>query len=161
VFDASEPAPGGASLLSLRPFRRGCGGRGFGVGRANELRIDLKMSSKGPASLVAPNKVKIDRQTRIVRSEDFIVVADTACILRKMPVLPQQFLGASFSAPVRGRRCPFYASAVVFLNSRSRACVDSIVSRGTRRRLLVRPSLDRLQISHLVGSHCHGFTPLR
>ena len=36
--------------------------RGFGAGRANELRIDLKTSSKGSACPMsgAPNKVKID-----------------------------------------------------------------------------------------------------
>ena len=48
----------------------------------------------------------------------------------------------------------------------SRRCASAssartIFSVGTRRSLLTRPSLERVQIIHLVGSICHGFTPLR
>jgi hypothetical protein len=34
-------------------------------------------------------------------------------------------------------------------------------SARARRRPLVSPILEKLQINHFVGSHCHGFTPLR
>src|SRR5437764_13254535 len=36
-----------------------------------------------------------------------------------------------------------------------RVWVEQIVSRGNRRRPLASPSFDRVQISHLVGSHSH------
>ena len=39
--------------------------------------------------------------------------------------------------------------------------LDEINSAGARRSPLVRPSFDNVQINHFVGSHCHGFTPLR
>src|ERR1043166_3655984 len=44
---------------------------------------------------------------------------------------------------------------------RTFASLDEIHSPRARRRPLVRPSFDKVQINHLVGSHCHGFTPLR
>jgi len=47
------------------------------------LRIDLKMSSKGPASLVVPKKVKIARHMTILWSGSFITLTDTACIFEK------------------------------------------------------------------------------
>src|SRR4051794_3340559 len=37
----------------------------------------------------------------------------------------------------------------------------AIFSGATRRRPEVIRSLDSVQISHFVGSHCHGLTPLR
>ncbi len=40
-------------------------------------------------------------------------------------------------------------------------CADSILSAGTRRRFRTSLSFDSVQMSHLVGSNCHGFTPLR
>src|ERR1041385_3798555 len=40
-------------------------------------------------------------------------------------------------------------------------CADSILSAGTRRRFRTSFSFDSVQMSHLVGSNCHGFTPLR
>ena len=40
-------------------------------------------------------------------------------------------------------------------------CADSILSDGTRRRFRTSLSFDSVQMSHLVGSNCHGFTPLR
>jgi hypothetical protein len=74
LFEASEASLGGASLLCLRLLRRGCVDRGFGAGRANELRIDLKKSSKGPACPMsgAPNRVKIDRHMTILWSGGFM-----------------------------------------------------------------------------------------
>src|SRR5260370_42400229 len=40
-------------------------------------------------------------------------------------------------------------------------CADSILFAGTRRRFRTSLSFDSVQMSHLVGSNCHGFTPLR
>jgi hypothetical protein len=38
---------------------------------------------------------------------------------------------------------------------------DSILSAGTRRRFRRSGCIDSVKMSHLVGSNCHGFTPLR
>jgi len=40
-------------------------------------------------------------------------------------------------------------------------CAYSILSAGTRRRFRTSLSFDSVQMSHLVGSNCQGFTPLR
>ena len=40
-------------------------------------------------------------------------------------------------------------------------CAASIFSGATLRRREVRRNLESTQISHLVGSNCHAFTPLR
>ena len=74
LVEVSEESLGGVSLLCLGLFRRGCGVRGFGAGRANELRIDLKTSSKGPACPMsgALNRVTIDRHMTILWSGGFI-----------------------------------------------------------------------------------------
>jgi len=42
---------------------------------------------------------------------------------------------------------------------RTFACLKEINSAGTRRRPLINPNFDKLQINHLVGSDCHGATP--
>ena len=41
------------------------------------------------------------------------------------------------------------------------ASLDEIDSARARRRPLVSPILEKLQINHFVGSHAQGFTPLR
>jgi hypothetical protein len=41
---------------------------------------------------------------------------------------------------------------------RTFACLEEINSAGTRRRPLINPNFDKLQINHLVGSDCHGAT---
>ena len=40
-------------------------------------------------------------------------------------------------------------------------CADRILSAEARRKPRTSLSFDSIQISHLVGSNCHGFTPLR
>jgi hypothetical protein len=47
------------------------------------------------------------------------------------------------------RRCASASSAIATLSS------------GTLRSLRVSPTFDSVQMSHLVGSHCQGLTPLR
>lgn len=91
LFDAFEASLGGVSLFCLRLVRCGCGGCGFGVGRANVLRIDLNTSSRGPAfaASVVAKTVKTDRHTTIVRSDCFITRKDTACIFWRTLVLLQ------------------------------------------------------------------------
>ena len=44
---------------------------------------------------------------------------------------------------------------------RTFASLDEIASARARRSPLVSPILEKVQINHFVGSHCHGFTPLR
>jgi len=51
--------------------------------------------------------------------------------------------------------CPLFS---VF---RTFASLEETNSARARRRLLVSPILEKLQINHFVGSHSHGFTPLR
>jgi hypothetical protein len=52
-----------------------------------------------------------------------------------------------------------YLSLVTVL--RTFASLDQIDSARARRSPLASPILEKLQISHFVGSHCHSFTPLR
>jgi hypothetical protein len=42
---------------------------------------------------------------------------------------------------------------------RTFACLEEINSVGTRRRPLINPTFDKLQINHLVGSDWRGATP--
>lgn len=52
-----------------------------------------------------------------------------------------------------------YLSLVTIL--RTFASLEETNSARARRSPLVSPILEKLQINHFVGSHCHGFTPLR
>jgi hypothetical protein len=79
-------------------------------------------------------------------------------------------LGASVddspNVELHSRACKFYVG--VFRRAGAQAtrspasrCVDRILSAGTRRRFRTSLNFDSVQMSHLVGSNCHGFTPLR
>ena len=87
-------------MLCLRVFRCDCTVRGFGDGRANELRIDLTMSSKGPACALVPARLKPKKQTINRRSEHFIKLTDTAASLKEC----QSKLGAKSRRHLGGKR---------------------------------------------------------
>ena len=73
-------------------------------------------------------------------------------------------LGALLRVSCSGRRvgCDRVTRHLSLVTTfRTFASLDEIDSGRARRRLLASPILEKLQINHFVGSHCHGFTPLR
>ncbi len=49
----------------------------------------------------------------------------------------------------------------LFLSREAASSARRIVSAGTRRNFFAKPTFESVQMIHLVGSHCHGFTPFR
>ena len=62
------------------------------------------------------------------------------------------------SSPGEGLSLVTCSLASVF---RTFASLEETNSARARRRFPVKPSFDKIQINHFVGSHCQGFTPLR
>src|SRR5690606_39697044 len=63
-------------------------------------------------------------------------------------------ISSETSWPYTARSCSAYLNFIA--NS-----AFLILKLGIRRKFLANPSLEQVQINHLVGSYCHHFTPLR
>src|SRR4029453_31791 len=72
--------------------------------------------------------------------------------------------GKSRQTPARSLTVPLVALAIMSRLSLSLETARSaprMVSGGTRRNFLAKPTFESVQIIHFVGSHCHGLTPFR